>query len=158
MNEELKKLKEEFEQRIRELEDKYKPKEEFPKEEDYFWYIIADGEVCGSIWDGSTLNKKMFEFGNVFKTEEEAEFEVERRKILRKLEKMGRPFEPDKYNFSIYYDYLARELDTFEYTVTHSAYGDFYFNTEEEAQQAINIIGEDRIKKHLFGVEEGDSE
>ena len=86
MNEELQKLKEEFEQRIRELEDKYEQEEEWPKSGDEYWYIIAPGRVSYNFWKNLKADKEMLEFGNIFKTEEEAKFEAERLKVLRELE------------------------------------------------------------------------
>ena len=156
MNEELQKLKEEFEQRIRELKDKYKPEGEWPEGGDDYWYIIASGEVSGSFWAYTMLDKQMLEFGNIFKTKEEAEFEVERLTVLRELEKMGRPF-----NFGIenWYVYLNKHSDI-DYSLKYESevvYGDYYFSSYDEAKEAIDKIGEDRIKKYLFGVNEGDS-
>lgn len=153
MNEELQKLKEEFEQRIRELEDKYKPEEEWPESGDDYWYIFGSGKVSRSFWVDATLDKRMLEIGNVFKTKEEAEFEVERRKVLCELEKLGKPF-----NFGIenWYVYLNKHSDI-DYSLKYESevvYGDYYFSSYDEAKEAIDKIGEDRIKKYLFGVKE----
>lgn len=157
MNEELQKLKEEFEQRIRELKDKYKPEGEWPEGGDDYWYIIASGEVSGSFWAYTMLDKQMLEFGNIFKTESEAEFMVEKLKVIKELKQLARPFKVGSVNHLIDFDPLDMDFIISSFQVRQSAYGDFYFNTEEEAQQAITIIGEDRIKKYLFGVKEGDS-
>ncbi|EFR30594.1 hypothetical protein [Eremococcus coleocola] len=155
MNEELQKLKEEFEQRIRELEDKYKPEEEWPKDGDDYWYITSTGRLNDTLWTDSFRDQQLLEFGNIFKTKEEAEFESERLKVLRELEKMGKPF-----NFGIenWYVYLNKHSDI-DYSLKYESevvYGDYYFSSYDEAKEAIDKIGEDRIKKYLFGVKEGE--
>ena len=152
MNEELPKLKEELEQRIRELEDKYKPEGEWPEGGDDYWYIFASGNVSGSFWADTTLDKQMLEFGNVFKTKEEAKFEVGRLKVLRELEKMGRPFVDGGDNWG----FFLNEKDDLAVNCLlncRCVYGDYYFDTAEEVEKAINKIGRNRIKKYLFRVE-----
>ncbi|WP_028124745.1 hypothetical protein [Eremococcus coleocola] len=163
MNEELQKLKEEFEQRIRELEDKYEQRirelkdkyeqEEFPKEGDEYWYIDESGKVYGAIWVGTTSGKEMFEIGNVFKTKEEAEFEVERLKVLRELEKMGRPFVEGGDNWGFFLN-GKHGLEFYSNRYYNDKPGPHYFDTEEKAKEAVEKIGVDRIKKYLFGVKE----
>lgn len=155
MQEELQKLKEEFDQRIKALEDKYDSKEEFePKCDDKYWVVGANGKATDFIWTGDSFDVTGMENKAFFRTEEEAQFEAERLKVLRELEKMGKPFEPNEHNLSVCYNYRTRGLDILGYTVTHSVYGDFYFSTQREAEQAVEKIGEDRIKKYLFRVEE----
>ena len=153
MNEEIQKLREEFEDRIRELEDKYKTEEGRPKVGDHYWYVNGHREVCSYEWNDDSFDITAFENNVIFKTKEEAEFEAERLKVLRELEKMGRPFEPGKYNYLIHFDHFKRELKASGYGQCQDAYGDFYFNTAVEARQAIEEIGEERIKKYLFGVQ-----
>lgn len=153
MQEELQKLKEEFDQRIKELEGKYKSEEEWPKVRDDYWTIDSFGEVVRFSWLDDPVDNIVLNNNAIFKTKEEAQFEAERLKVLRELEKMGRPFEPGKYNYLIHFDHFKRELKASGYGQCQDAYGDFYFNTAVEARQAIEEIGEERIKKYLFGVQ-----
>ena len=153
MNEELQKLKEEFEERIRELEVKYNPKEEWPSHGEIYWAINAKGENSAYYWVDDGFDKTALENSAIFRTEEEAEFEAERLKVLRELEKIGKPFEIDGNNWSFC---LNREYD-FVFSTNYSydeKFGSYYFNTEDEAKEAVQKIGADRIKKYLFGVEE----
>lgn len=153
MNEELQKLKEEFEERIKELEDKCKTEEEWPKEGDLYWFLDPRGGICDKRWENDLLDGDLFEIGNVFKTREEALFEIERRKVLHKLRMMGRPFKSGEENWRFQLDGrndLEVKYDLF-YRVP---YVDCYFDTKEEARQAIQKIGVNRTKKYLFGVEE----
>lgn len=154
MNEEIQKLREEFEDRIKELEDKYNSNEEWPIPGEIYWTINDKGETAAHYWTDDDYDKTILNNNALFKTGEEAEFEAGRLKVLRELEKMGKPFEPNEHNLSVCYNYRTRGLDILGYTVTHSVYGDFYFSTQREAKEAIEKIGEARIKKYLFGVEE----
>ena len=153
MQEELQKLKEEFDQRIKELEDKYKPKEEFePKYDDKYWVVGANGKVTDFIWTGDSFDVTGMENKAFFRTEEEAEFEAERLKVLRELEKMGSPFDFAFLNWCIYLDTNGNVGHYCEMEEGCFVYGDYYFRSEEEVKEAIKKIGEDRIKKYLFRV------
>lgn len=155
MNNELQEIKELFEQidqRIKQLEEKCKEDVEWPKNGDRYWCINKRGKVETYIYRNDESDTQMFEFGNIFRTEEEALFEIERLKVLRELEKMGRPFEPGKSNYLIHFDHFKRELKASGYSQRQDAYGDFYFKTAVRARQVIEEIGEDRIKKYLFRV------
>ena len=157
MNEELQKLKEEFEQRIRELEDKYNPEEEWPKEGDEYWVIDGFGDVNNFFWRDDPVDNIALKNNAIFKTKEEAEFETERLKVLRELEKLGRPFVLNESNWSLFLN-GEHELEVHSNRHYNEKYGSYYFDTEEQLNKAIDKIGEDRIKKYLFGVNEGDSE
>lgn len=154
MQEELQKLKEEFEERIRGLEIKYKTEGELGiKEGDNYWYVDGRGDIYNKQWEYDLFDGNLFEIGNVFKTKEEASFEIGRLKVLRELEKMGKPFEIDGNNWTFC---LNREYDVifstnYDY---NEKFGSYYFNTEDEAKEAVQKIGADRIKKYLFGVED----
>lgn len=153
MQEELQKLKEEFEERIKELEDKYNTEEEWPKDGDLYWFIDVRGNICNNRWENDLFDADVFDLGNIFKTSEEALFEIERRKVLHELRMMGRPFKRGEENWVFQID--ARNDLEFYYTMSHrTVYVDCCFDTKEEARQAIQKIGVNRTKKYLFGVEE----
>lgn len=151
MQEELQALKEEFEQRIKQLEDKYKEDKEWPKNGDRYWCINKRGKVETYIYRNDESDTQMFEFGNVFKNEEETEFEIERLKVLRELKRMGSPFDFAFLNWCIYLDVNGNVGHYCEMEGCF-VYGDYYFRSEEEVKEAIKKIGEDRIKKYLFRV------
>lgn len=152
MNEEFLKFIEDTIEWLEELEDKCKTEEEWPKVGDHYWYVNGHGEVCSYEWNDDSFDITAFENNAIFKTKEEAEFEAERLKVLRELEKIARSFESGKANYLIQFDHLERELKVSGYSQRQGAYGDFYFKTAVEARQAIEEIGEERIKKYLFRV------
>lgn len=149
---EIKELFEQIDQRIKALEEKCKEDEEWPKDGDLYSVISTRGKAFEHIWQEDFFDHDVFDVGNIFKTKEEAEFEVERLKVLRELEKMGSPFKTGDLNWSVMLDdsedifFSCSDCD-------RRVYGNYYFDTEEKLKEAVEKIGEDRIKKYLFGVE-----
>ena len=77
--------------------------------------------------------------------------------MLRALEKMGRAFKPHTPNYIICLECINNQKEYLSTKFVKSqslVYGDYYFDTEEEVQEAIEKIGADRIKKYLFGIDE----
>ncbi len=118
---------------------------------DTYYCIFCAGEVDKDCWDGHQVDKKRLHIGNVFKTEEEAKFAVEKLKVIHELETLGRPYRlgAENYFITLYRDVAITIGADYSY---QSCYFNCYFDTDEEAQEAIDKIGEDRIKKYLFGV------
>ena len=146
VQDEIKALK----QRIAELEEKEKQEREFPQYGNTYWCINAYGGVSKEIWDGYDIEKDMFEIGNGFRTEQEAEFAVEKLKVEAELRKYSGPASEGS-------AYIYRLADTNQIGLGVKFYsqsqGTIYFESAEKAQQAIEAVGEERIKKYLFGVE-----
>lgn len=120
---------------------------------DEYWVVGGNGEKGRQQWDGYPYDKIALENNAIFKTQEEAEFEAERLRVLRELEKMGRAFRPFHGNYMIIFSHDGG-LTINGYRTTAVSYGKYYFDNREEAKQAIEKIGEERIKKYLFGIEE----
>ena len=148
VQDEIKALKE----RIVELEEQAKD-ELFPQEGDDYCYTTMLGRVCHGRWDNLNSETSMLELGNIYRTEEEAEFDVEKKKVETELLKFSRPFVDDNDNYFIkinsYYKYLTVDSDD-----SYQTQGTIYFESMEVANEAIDAIGADRIKKYLFRVEE----
>ena len=148
LQEELKELKE----RIAELEELAKGEQGFPKVGDEYWYMTTTGKIFNSNWDSFVSEEYMLEIGNVFRTKEQAEFAVEKLKVEAELQKFGRPFKEDEYNYFIQihpsHNNIVVESDDF-----YQTQGTIYFESTAIANEATDTVGEDRIKKYLFGVE-----
>lgn len=139
-----------IERELKELENKkWKP-----KYNDKYYCINCYGQVQFEFMDN--CDDKLFSIGNYFKTREEAEFEVERLKVLEELKEFSYDFSDEEWKdddiakFSMYYDYDYSEIDI----RTHTAwkYDLIYFKIREDAQKAIDKIGEERLKKYYFKV------
>lgn len=120
-----------------------------------YWYIF-DGKVCASIWTGREDDKSRLCIGNAFHTKKEAEFALEKLKVIHELKQFAEPkntvWDFNEYHHIIYYDYTRDEIN-YSY-LTIMKFSDATFATEEMARKAVKAVGEDRIKKYYFGVEE----
>lgn len=149
LQEELKVLKE----RIAELEEQAKKEKEFLENGDVYWYVDNDTEVMSLEWCDSGYSPNRLSIGNVFHTKEQAEFAVEKLKVEAELRKFSRPFDEDNTNYFI-------ELSRFDKTLTIAddecwqIQGTIYFESTKIANEAIDTIGAERIKKYIFGVKE----
>ena len=115
-----------------------------------YYNIRPDGYIrtqhFNSIYDCDTRD-----MGNALLTKEEAEFEVERLKILAIMKKYSRPFKKEDENWSIYFD----ETENFitYYVWGHINFSVPIFESREMAQKVVEEIGEDRLKKYYFRLE-----
>lgn len=125
------------------------------KEGDTYYLIVGDGKVTEPTW--GCCDKKLREIGNTFLTKEEAEFEVERRKIETEMLRLGgrRVFKKGENNYYIVCDF-SFHYDIRIYKEKDGSFGKgmIYFDSIKECKNAIDSIGEGRIKKYYFGVEE----
>lgn len=133
-----------------------------PKEKEKYFYI----EDCIGVSDDRNVQAPIdycrFNIGNCFKTKEEAEHILEKLKVIHELQKFAyenNEKEIDWNNFSQNKFYLIYDsevnnilVDYFSSTRTNSF--NIYFTSFKIAKRAIEEIGEDRIKKYYFDVEE----
>ena len=153
IQERIEALETEFAEKIKVLKAEAQREQEFPQVGDYYWRIGDDLEVKTCVWADSVYGKKYSSIGNVFRTKEDAEFAVEKLKVEAELRKFSRPFELDSYNHYILLDIDGNSFRT-DFTSYCPLQGAIYFESEEKAQEAVSTVGEERIKKYLFGVED----
>lgn len=146
-------LETEFAEKIKALKAEVQAEQEFPQDGDVYWLINTTGETYWVQWRNTEIDNKRLSFGNAFKTKDEAEFQVEKLKVEAELRKLGKHFENGKSNIEFYYDHEFDGImfNSMKYSQTQGA---IYFESEEKAKQAIETVGEERIKKYLFGVED----
>ena len=149
VQDEIKSLK----QRIAELESQVDEEQVFPKYKDFYWGVNAKGKVFCDTWEGFKFEKDMLSIGNVYQTENEAVLAVEKLKVEAELRKFSRPFKEDEHNYFIQIHPSHNNIvtDSDDYYQTQ---GTIYFESTTIANEAIESIGEERIKKYLFGVED----
>lgn len=134
-----------------------KPKTVWDLEEGEECYSLT---ICGNVhhgfWDGSSSSIAIRELGELFLTKEEAEFEVERRKIETEMIRLGgrREFKNGENNYHIVCDFDTHySIVVFNNKVDGFAPMTIYFDSAKECRNAIETIGEDRLRKYIFGVE-----
>ena len=133
-----------------------------PKEKEKYFYI----EDCMGVSDDRNVQAPIdycrFNMGNCFKTKEEAEHMVEKLKVIHELQKFAyenNEGEIDWKNFNqckYYLVYDTKDEDLYvDYTIyCKSEPFNIYFTSSKIAKRAIEEIGEDRIKKYYFNVED----
>lgn len=156
MNNDIRKLVDDNWDEIKELiaqkaEAEQKPKTIWDLEEgdsEEYYFICFDGDITLGNFS-SCFSKKVRAIGNAFLTREEAEFEIERRKIEVIMRKYSRPFKNGMNNYCIFF-YACESIRVGTLWAFNSSIP--CFETKEIAQKIIDEIGEDRLKKYWFGV------
>ena len=147
LQDEIKVLKE----RIAELEEQIKEEQEFPQNGYEYWYIDDYGYILNEKWDGLDFEEFRLAMGNIFKTKEQAVFALEKLKVEAELRKFSKSPNMSAVKwFIVCAD--SEEVYTL-YTTQEISQGTIYFESKKVAQQAIETVGIDRIKKYIFGVE-----
>lgn len=131
-----------------------------PKKDEYYWLINDCGLLTYYVWNGERFCHNLFAIGNCFKNKEEAKNAVERLKIRAELQRYADEHN-DKIDWKdgkqdkwyIYFDYINGRLDYNRLLCNRDSF-QIYFTSYEIVQAAVKAVGEERIKKYLFGVEE----
>lgn len=123
-----------------------------PEKGEGYHFIDCDGSIIfqtnDTIWDD-----RVIEHYKVFKTEIEAAVYVEKLKITRELDKFAREFMCGEENWAIEYNCADGRIC---YTFPRFVRGNLvYFESKEKAQEAVQAVGEERIKKYYLEVEDG---
>ena len=127
------------------------------REEEY--YDIHDTGIGGYVWYDSHFDNNNYAIGNCFKTREEAQNAVERLKIRAELQRFAdehnEPIDWKNRNTAKWYIRFNYDDEIVECSRVRAVRDTFqiYFTSEEVAEAAVQSVGEDRIKKYLFGVE-----
>lgn len=111
--------------------------------------------------DGTYYNEFHYRFGNYFQTKEEAEFARKKQLVYQKLkdyalEHNTEEIDWDNYNQLKWIIRYEKDYKEIRYSwITDTFYiNQIYFTSEKIARDAVKEIGEDNIKKYLFGVNE----
>lgn len=116
-----------------------------------YYRIYGDGDI-DKLFFSSDNDEQARDIGNAFLTREEADFELERRKIEAIMRKYSRPFEDGKTNYFLVCNRGGKTTEIDYYWSIDC--GVPYFESEEIAQKVIDEIGEDRLIKHWFRIKE----
>lgn len=159
--EELLKELAEAEQKIAEIEKKIEEKKAEtgrwkPKEGEAYWSIDSCGQVMYDIWHNYLIDSMRYKIDNCYKTEEEAEFVAEKLKVIAELKEFAEPknrvWDGMNYHYYFSFDYQTNKVVLDVNWQTKRSH--IYFESKAKARQAINAVGEKRIKKYYLEVEE----
>lgn len=125
---------------------------------DLYYYINSNGDIKFSYYNTRSIDKRCI--GNFFKTDEEAAHMAKKLKVIKEL----RDFALEHNDEEI--DWYDKEQDKWEISykdsniepICNNYYRaqtfNIYFTSLEIAKEAIKKIGEDRIKKYYFDIED----
>lgn len=122
-----------------------------PNDGDTYWYISKYGKIDKAVWNTMKEDSGKLAIGNVFRTKGAVEFELERLRILSVIKPFTcRSRQIDK---SLYVITPTQDDDVAVSSYNHVCLTDttVYFETEEQAHKAIELIGKDKLNKYLFG-------
>lgn len=136
------------------------PKRWTPSIEDNYYSIGSTGEILSIIWYADSNDLARYGLGNVYKTREEAEFEIKCRKVEFELREYiyehgggdGEFVVESNTNFYLYYGHLYAGVDIDLASSVQKAH--IYCNSKEVLREAVQTIGEERIKKYYLRVKE----
>lgn len=125
------------------------------------YYSISNcGDLISDIEYGSTYDERCYQFGNYFKTEEEVEFARTKQLIYQQLKDYALEHNTEEIDwnnlnqFKWFIRYNSPRRISYCWTRFLIDINQIYFASEEIARAAVKEVGEDNIKKYLFGVNE----
>lgn len=132
------------------------------KKGDKYYYINDAGSIFNYDCHEDISDEAHLNIGNCFKTEEEAKHMVEKLKVIHELQKFAyenNEKEIDWNGVKQYKHFLRYDVDDKEIYIDSSIYYksepfNIYFTSLDIAREAIKTIGENRIKKYYFDIEE----
>ena len=124
-----------------------------------YYYIDDCGRINSGCWDNDLYDIYRLKHNNAFHTEKECEFEKEKQEVLAELIQFAEENNTEEIDWEninrakwwFAYDYGDEKIKYF-CSVACKHMNEINFTSEELAQQAVAKVGEDRIKKYLFGV------
>lgn len=127
---------------------------------DLYYYINSNGGIKFSYYNTRSIDKRCI--GNYFKTDEEAVHMVEKLKVIKELRDFALEHndeeidwvDKDQDKFEISYEDSTNVVEPICDNYYRSQAFNVYFTSKEIAEEAIKAIGEDRIKKYYFDIED----
>lgn len=129
-----------------------------PEDGEIYFYLYGTGSIHVDRWNNCDIDCSRYELGNCFKTREEAEFALEKLKVITELKRYALEHnekeinwnDEDQDKFGLYFCHESKKI--LINTYNFSQHNFIYFTSKEIARAAIKEIGEDRLKKYYFEV------
>ena len=127
------------------------------KENDSCYCLDEFNNIFSTKWDNSIFLKKRREIGLVTLTEEELEFKRESMKVYEELKRFAKEFTDEEWcdigikKYFIYFSFYKNVMD-FGFSIGYKE-RHLYFESCEKVKEAIEAVGEERVKKYYLGVE-----
>ena len=123
-----------------------------PKEGEIIYMVDAAGCISGrGFWKNDNYTRLALARGRAYGTKEEAEFFSEQELVRAELWALADDEESDnKCHYSMEFDTDNKDFDIEYHTCFRLDVP--YFKSAESCRNAIDTVGEDRIKKYIYGV------
>ena len=124
-----------------------------------YYYLDSVGDIVNAVWDDTEYDNTRWDLGNVFLTEKEIVFAIEKRKVEVELERYAKEHNAPtlEASYFILYDEYNEELD-YDMWADCRPQGAGVFASKQLVFDAIESIGRDRIIKYIFGGIESEGE
>lgn len=131
-----------------------------PDYKDEVWYISpTDCKAYCFYWDDDDADKALYVQGQVFRTKEEAEEEITRRKILKRWKDLSvksgennNPWDGKSFHYQVVWNYDMSDVHIA--TVLRIRNNSSYFPTRNALIDAMREIGKENIKKYILNIKE----
>lgn len=131
-----------------------------PNYKDEVWYISpTDCKAYCFYWDDDDNDKKLYAQGQVFRTKEEAEEEIIRRKTLKRWKDLSiesgennNPWDGECFHHHVVWNYSTSSIHITPVTLTRD--NSAYFATRDALIDALHEIGKENVKKYILNIKE----
>lgn len=118
-----------------------------------YFYLDSVGDIVNAVWDDTEYDNTRWDLGNVFLTEKEIVFAIEKRKVEVELERYAKEHNGTEVTnrcYCIRYEEDGKRLlcDTW---ATANIQGTVMFTSRDVLVDAIEAVGKERIIKYIFG-------
>lgn len=135
----------------------------FPSKNERYFCITSTGIIIEVANDDLDIDNARINIGNCFKTREDAEFEVERLKILHKMREIAGDIGIKKEDIKTSHLWCGLTYSSTDrikpYFICSTTYSEHFIKSSEivfpkasSAEKAIREIGTDTLKKYYFRI------
>ena len=133
-----------------------------PKKDEPYYYVGSNGEVLGDYNSNHQIDEGRINLGNCFKTKEEAEHMLEKLRVIKELRDFALENNEEDIDWNhlsqrkyvIIYDPEDQNVDVYCDWRTQYLPFNIHFTSEKIAQKAIEFVGEEKIKRYYFDIDE----
>ena len=124
-----------------------------PGYDEKYYFIRREGDIDNFTWTNDDYDKRMSAAANVYWSEGDAEFALERRKVLSEMDEWT-----GEYGDPVSIAYYENDGKVESIAALYPNRGEAVFATYEDAEGCIRAIGQERLKKYYFRVSEDEDD
>lgn len=114
-----------------------------PKDGEHYYSVLSDGDIRDYVWNSDVIDNSNCKLGNIFKTEEEAQKELDRRIAEQELLDLADYDEKEREGWIIVFDFDLKFVPS-NFSHRYACFP--RFASEESCQKAIDTLGTDKLK------------